>query len=292
MNHEILPILPNQDSGQPAENSETEVPVYARKKDLPRIERAQKFQKDLETIGELLSDDGTPIELRAEVRRGYEAKFNGGNSRAQGEVASNLSGTIELRLKERLATDLKDLYEIKRGNGYTATNVGQDEKAWTILFTQASRADQLQLVRYLRAEIGDTLVDHFDYYLASWGKILTEMGETPEEIDKEIAKRKEKFNNASDLGKIGTARTLREQLKTASAVKTVTEAKASFMAFLEIYRNQTSEKGLDGEDYPDADHLEREFLEARENRLTWLSNQMHSYTIRALTQKPKNFPSA
>ncbi len=252
-----------------------------------RIARAERFQSDLNILTQLLADEGHGTDYAKDAGANLMEEFSASTSEAQKELAARLATAVDAKLRRRLTSDLSYLDEIKRENGFTAVGA-EEERAWRTLFTQASKKDKLMLVRDLRSELETTLVAHFGYYLSAWQDRLSEMDRPQEVIEKEVSALNEKFGNASDRGKVGIAKTLREKV-IASAESSAT---ARFEAFMEIYEELTRNKGLDGDDYPEAEGLRQTFLKANKARRTGLTNNLESLVFRAITAKPKNFPSA
>jgi hypothetical protein len=258
-----------------------------------RSNQITRFKNTLCIYGELLNDEGGKIETVVPTLDNLSGVFSSATPERQRAMLADLTRTVDSKLKSRFGKELNLLHDIRRENGVSGPAVGEDERAWENLFNNSSKNNRLLLVRLIRTETEHELVVHFEYYVSAWKDLLPEMGRTQGEINNEINDLKEKFDKASDKGKVGIAKTLREKTLAVSEVQSATAIKSAFDAYLEMYRAQTSLKVLCGIDYPNADELQQLFNDADSaNKRKNLLTKLESLTMRALNSQSQNFPNA
>lgn len=151
-------------------------------------------------------------------------------------------------------------------------------------FDSANLPRKLDLTLKMKSEAEDMLLKRFDVYVAAWRNVLVKMGRPQEAIDQEIDTLEDRFLSASPRGQIGITKSLRERISDVSYSR--------FSAFLELYSLQVEQKGLSGDDFPSPEAVNERYQGLSIAKRDALVDEIHKLTIRALTAKPVNFPSA
>jgi len=121
---------------------------------------------------------------------------------------------------------------------------------WHRIFKNATRRERVDISIRLREINDQILLARFPSYTQEWERMLTErMGLSGKEAEAQRTKLEENFDRASDLGKIGISRTLREKIFEASEV--------SFNLGISTLGKLRAARGIsvDSEKFPDPSRL-------------------------------------
>ena len=165
---------------------------------------------------------------------------------AQLQMHRDVISHTDLELTRIFAPNLDLHKELLAEKGFDAETVRIDISFWERSFKNSPRAKRIDVATQLKEGNDNMLRERFPLYLERWKKMLAEkMGCTKDEVKVETAKLEDDFGRASDIGKAGISRTLREKIFEASNV--------SFTLGLAILRKLRAAEGItvDSDRFPD-----------------------------------------
>jgi hypothetical protein len=138
-------------------------------------------------------------------------------------------------------------------NGADPLELSQDYENRKNKFHQSKIKDKLNLTIGMKNQAEDYILSKFDYLVNVWSDSLKEMGATEEEVKAKISTIEDKFLNAEKIGQIGIAKTLKDNIDTAS--------RSSFHPQNDHYKNLREALGIneDTSDFPSPESYQELF---------------------------------
>lgn len=221
-------------------------------------EKEEKLTKSFE---ELLSYD-SQLEIAygknpTNVQERIDARFNSFLSVAITEKKIILNAfRIDLtnKMNSCFVTNLNLYDELRvKTNGADSLELSEDYEKKRNKFHQSKINEKINLTIAMKDQAEDYILSKFDYLLGAWSESLREMGATEEEIKIKIEATEDRFLNAEKIGQIGIAKTLKDNIDTAS--------RSSFHPQNELYAKLRQALGVteDSDDFPSPEKYQETF---------------------------------
>lgn len=179
----------------------------------------ERYVRERGTLAAALVTLGENPDLVGEESRAAINTFINSDRSVQQQMHHDVIGGINVQLSRLFDSNRTLHQELLEELETDPDAINIKMRFWNRTFKDASRRERVNVAIQLRDGNGQMLLVRFPSYVQDWKRILIErMGYSQEEAAMQRVKLEEDFARASDLGKIGISRTLREKILDASSV--------------------------------------------------------------------------
>jgi len=179
----------------------------------------ERYIREENTLAVALIASGASPQITEEEMRTRVNAFVTSDRATQKELHHDVISRVDLQLSRLFGPNLTLCRALLTEAGKDSDALELNMNFWNRMFKNASRRERVNVAVHLREGNNKMLLERFPSYAQHWEKILIEkMGLSKEEAGAQRIRLEENFTNASNIGKVGISKTLREKILETSEV--------------------------------------------------------------------------